>query len=416
MFYNYLKIAFKVLLRRKFFTFISLFGISFTLVVLIVFSAMMENAVSVVKPESRVDRCLTIHTLRFSHVDRPTRSWFSSPGYKFLDRHVRTLPGVEAVAVYSNTRRVAAYVAGAKPELNLKRTDGVYWRIMDFDFLEGAAYSQEDEARGRFVAVINQATRDQYFRGESAVGKTISVDGQRFQVVGVVKNVPVYRDRPYSDVWVPISTAKSSNYRDQLLGGFEAAVLAPDRAAMPMIKAAFQQTLKQIDFPDPKNWNIAFSAADTQIEWVVRQFNHTWDRDPGVAKMAFTVLAAILLFMLLPAVNLININVSRIMERASEIGVRKAFGATSRTLTMQFLIENLILTTIGGALGFLGSFFILRWISRSGLIPYADFHVNMKVFLAGLVFTLFFGVFSGVYPAWRMSRLNPVSALKGGAS
>ena len=56
--------------------------------------------------------------------------------------------------------------------------------------------------------------------------------------------------------------------------------------------------------------------------------------------------------MLLPTVNLININVSRIMERASEIGVRKAFGASSRTLVGQFIVENLILTLVGGAVGF----------------------------------------------------------------
>ena len=58
--------------------------------------------------------------------------------------------------------------------------------------------------------------------------------------------------------------------------------------------------------------------------------------------------------MLLPAVNLVNLNASRIMERASEIGVRKAFGASSRTLVGQFVVENVVLTLIGAALGFVG--------------------------------------------------------------
>ena len=120
------------------------------------------------------------------------------------------------------------------------------------------------------------------------------------------------------------------------------------------------------------------------------------------------------LFMLLPTVNLININVSRIMERASEIGVRKAFGASSWTLVGQFVVENVLLTLVGGVIGFLGSWLVLQTFTRSGLIPYAEFNLNYRIFLYGLATAIFFGLFSGVYPAWKMSRLHPVQALKGG--
>jgi putative ABC transport system permease protein len=124
-----------------------------------------------------------------------------------------------------------------------------------------------------------------------------------------------------------------------------------------------------------------------------------------------TVLA--LLFMLLPTVNLVNLNVSRIMERASEIGVRKAFGASSRVLVGQFLVENVVLTLVGGALGLAGSVWLLWLVNRSGLILYADLQLNHRIFLTGLGLAVFFGIMSGVYPAWRMSRLHPVQALKG---
>jgi len=115
----------------------------------------------------------------------------------------------------------------------------------------------------------------------------------------------------------------------------------------------------------------------------------------------------------LPTVNLVNLNVSRIMERASEIGVRKAFGASSRTLVGQFIVENLMLTLVGGIVGFAVSVLVLRAITASGMVPYANLTVNVRIFLYGLALAVFFGVFSGVYPAWRMSRLNPVAALKG---
>ena len=129
--------------------------------------------------------------------------------------------------------------------------------------------------------------------------------------------------------------------------------------------------------------------------------------------LTMVLAAAALLFMALPAINLVNLNVSRIMERASEIGVRKAFGASSRTLVVQFVVENLALTVIGGLIGFLLAGFVLRAINQSGLIPYADMTLNLRIFLWGIALAVVFGLLSGVYPAWRMSRVHPVVALKG---
>jgi putative ABC transport system permease protein len=94
--------------------------------------------------------------------------------------------------------------------------------------------------------------------------------------------------------------------------------------------------------------------------------------------------------------------------------VRKAFGASSLTLVGQFIVENVLLTLIGGGIGLVGSLLTLEAFSRSGFIPYAEFHLNYRIFLYGLALALFFGLFSGVYPAWKMSRLNPIDALKGG--
>jgi putative ABC transport system permease protein len=93
--------------------------------------------------------------------------------------------------------------------------------------------------------------------------------------------------------------------------------------------------------------------------------------------------------------------------------VRKAFGASSRALVGQFLVENLVLTLVGGLVGFLLAVVVIDAVNGRGLFPYAHFTVNPRVFLYGLLLTLFFAVLSGVYPAWKMSRLSPVDALKG---
>jgi putative ABC transport system permease protein len=122
-----------------------------------------------------------------------------------------------------------------------------------------------------------------------------------------------------------------------------------------------------------------------------------------------------LLFVLLPTMNLVSINLSRIMERASEIGVRKAFGASSRALIAQFVMENVVLTTIGGAIGFVLSYVALRAMLAMELVPYLVLDINLRIFGYGMLMAIAFGIFSGVYPAWRMSRMHPVNALRGGA-
>jgi putative ABC transport system permease protein len=96
-------------------------------------------------------------------------------------------------------------------------------------------------------------------------------------------------------------------------------------------------------------------------------------------------------------------------------GVRKAFGASSRKLVIQFVVENILLCLVGGVLGLALAKGVLLWLEGSGLIPYLKVNIDLAVFGYGLIITVLFGVVSGVIPAWKMSRLDPVYALKGAA-
>jgi len=121
-----------------------------------------------------------------------------------------------------------------------------------------------------------------------------------------------------------------------------------------------------------------------------------------------------LAWMLLPTLNLININMSRIIERSSEIGVRKAFGASNGHLVGQFILENIILCVVGSLIAIPGAWVLREWIQGSGLIPYLDIRFHFRTFLYALGLACLFGVLSGAIPAWRMSRMHPVQALRGG--
>lgn len=412
MFMSSLKIAFKVLLRRKFYTFISLFAICFTLVVLNVATALIDATFGPSAPETHVDRTLGIYgaELRGEHMRRTGLA-----GYAIADRYARGLPNVEEMSYSTLAGSAFTYPNGQRVELSLKYADAAFWRILDFDFLEGAPFSDADDASGNLVAVINDSTRRRLFGAEPAVGRDVEVDGRTFRVVGVVADVSRLRLVPFSDVWVPLGAAKSDSYKRELVGGGAALLLARSASDFPAIREEFESRLARADLSQFGDFTELRSSASSLLEFGAAMLLDDSTGRGSTTTLFVAIGVAMLLFMLLPSINLTNINMSRIMERASEIGVRKAFGASSAMLVGQFLVENVVITVAGGIVAFALSQVVLSTINSSGLIQYASLRVNYRVFLFGLLIAAVFGIVSGVYPAWRMSRLNPVAALKGGS-
>lgn len=417
---SHVKLAFKVLGRRPFFTAVSLVGITLTLLVLTVVAALFDHAFARHAPEVRQDRTLLVFFLEL-RGDRATSSGW--PGYLLLDRYARDLPGVERMSVSTQAESAFSYVGGDRVRSFLKRTDGNFWRIMAFDFVEGGPYTDEDVASARPVAVINAATRDRFFGKDHAVGKAVEIEGQRYQVVGVVRDVPFLRLVPFADVWVPLTVARSDAWKRNLRGGFMGVFLARSRADFPAIQSEFRARMATVDLSGTE-FKTASAEAETVLATFARLLLRTGPSRAAVGRGAgpggfvtklFLVLSGLALaFMALPALNLVNLSVSRALERAGEIGVRRAFGASRAALVGQFVLENVILTLVGGAITLVATEAALRALTASALVPYADFHLNWRIFGWGLFFALAFGVLSGAWPAWRLSRLHPVEALRGG--
>jgi putative ABC transport system permease protein len=411
---HYLTMTFAVLKRRPFYTAVSLFGISFTLLVLMVMTAMADHALAPMAPESRQARMLGVHS---AVMWGPNNTWSSDAGYKLLNDHARNLPGVEELTIFGSFQTVTTYLGERRISSQLKRTDAAFWRVFDFTFLEGGPYLQADVDEARFVAVITRESRQRLFGGAAAVGKSFEADGQTFRVVGVVENVPDIRIAPFGDLFVPLTTAKSDAYKENLMGGFHAVVLGRTTDDLPIIREEFNSRLARLEIPD-KNFTNLVAPFETHFNAIAREgpWGDRKSPDPQGTRMALFIAVLAALFVTLPTVNLINVNISRILERASEIGVRKAFGAPTRTLVAQFVVENVILTLAGAAIGLVLSALVLRALNRSGFVAHSAFSVNLRVFAYAIVIAVGFGLISGVYPAWRMARLHPVEALKGGPS
>ena len=406
-----LKLALRVLARRKVFTAISLVGITLTLVVLMVATAMLDNIFAAGKPESQLDRMLFVSVVgRYSKDMSNT----SPPGYGFLQKTIRDLPGAERVAYFTQLQTAVIYSGTQRIETQMKRATPSYWQIFDFHFIEGAPFTAADDAADRPVAVITEVLRDKVLGPGPAVGRTVNIGGQVYRVAGVVSRVPITRLSTYAEVWVPVGAVNAELQR-AIAGDFNGVVLARSRDNFAAMKREFATRVARYPNPEGQADMETRSGLDTAFEAVARaMLNNPANQNAGlILRTIFIILA--LIFMTLPALNLVTLNLSRILERAPEIGVRKAFGAPKRTLIAQFVTENVILTLLGGALGFVFTIIALTALNHTSFIPEAQFNVNARVFLYGMLIAVFFGVLSGFYPAWKMARLNPVNALRGGA-
>lgn len=414
---NYIKIAWKVLGRNKFFTFVSLFGISFTLAVLIIIIAFLNQILGSSYPETNSNKCLYINRVIMDHTNG-NNMMSSHSSFHLLKDYIEKLKTPETVAIASNIVQTNTFVGNRKLRLGLRYTDADFWKVFEFEFLSGSAYHDNHVTKGEYVAVISNSAQEAYFGEEvDVIGKTITTDNTNYRVIGVVRDVADYQMNSNADIYVPYSTSKDDLKAREYLGSYAGIILAKSPADFPAIKAELKEMIAKIPIPKDENYNRLRAWAQTRGEYFAAALlpgNRTDDDDPPVGILYLLIAGAMLLFMMLPTLNLININTSRIMERASEIGIRKAFGASTSTLTVQFIIENIILTFIGGAIGLIIAFVALNIIENSGIIPHAELNINYKVFLAAIALCLIFGFLSGVLPAFRMSRLQVVQAIKGG--
>ena len=416
---NYLLTAYKVFMRRKLFTAINLACIVLTLVVLMVITALLETTFWPTGVEGKSGRFLQVYTMRSMSADHSTVR--TGPlGFKTIDKYLKPMAGVERVSAFTTPDTVSVYQGDRVSELQMRRVDADYWKILDFRVLAGRLPSEADEAGGRLVAVINASTARRLFGGTpaQAVDKTISAGGQLFRVIGVVEDVIHFN--AYADMWAPLSTFPSSDYQNQLTGSFAAMLLAKDAADLPRIQQEVARIAKGYVADDPKTFATTTFWADSKLDLFARnllggEINRDAGQDSGARKLLAYIIGGMLVFMLLPALNLVNLNMGRILERSAEIGVRKAFGATSMQLAGQLVVENILLCLAGGLLGLAATQGVLWWLEHSQLIPYLQVSVNLPVFGCGMLLSFVFGLLSGLIPAWKMSRLDPVHALKGAA-
>ncbi|NRF39495.1 ABC transporter permease [Pedobacter foliorum] len=410
---NYIKLTFKVMLRKKYYTALTLVGISLTIMIVTIFASFIDQIISANPPEVNRDKTLIVDKVSVFKNGEQTDA---TPSLTFLQKNIKDLESAETISYFS-TKEFISLLNGKAAGHALKFTDENFWKITDFKFLEGKAFDLNEVKKGARVAVINEKTKAYFFNENEALGKTINIYGSSFKVIGVVKSATPF-SKVYSDVYVPYTTDTNIQLTDKEIEGTYSAMLLAKTNDLKRVRAELKTRMRG------KNLVSGADSVKVHAFTALEQFAKSSSRnddEPEYGKTAIVVLVVLTLFMLIPAISLVNINITRIGERAEEIGVRKSFGATSGTLVTQLVIENIIITLIGGLIGLGLSVYasellvhLINTFDPLFKMPTDSFIISWQVFSFCLFSCLLLGLISGVYPAWKMSRMNVIYALKGG--
>ena len=439
---NYIKLAWRVLGRRKFFTFISLFGISFTLGILMVIFSFLQGELGTNAPNSNKDDLVLIETLRLQRIyydtipmidtvmvngtevfdttmetrRRGTSRWNSSMNNGIAEEFLSDLPSAINRTTFNADAQYDVYVNGVKLTLSTLFSDANYWDIFDHKIIAGRSFDQTDMDQVAQVTVISTKTAKEYFGSdEDVIDKEILIDGKNYKVIGMYQDKGKIIPFISPDLVIPYSNMTLSNQDSYYHGYFATALQKAPGSETQTLKDEIENaaSLVPMDHPSkPAGYNELIFMSKTYNEMYAQGIYSDQDASKSLSIMKWILLGLLAFFIILPTLNLINLNVSRIMERSSEIGVRKAFGAHQGNIIFQFIIENIIQTILGGILGLGIAIALMKFINSSGFLGTNTMVFNTKFFVYSFLLTIVFGVVSGFLPAYRMSKLNIVNALK----
>jgi putative ABC transport system permease protein len=262
----------------------------------------------------------------------------------------------------------------------------------------GRFFTDTEDERRMPVVVIGADLKDRFYPNVDPVGKTINLDGLPFQIIGVGEpKGSVFGQSQDNYVSIPVQTYFKT-YGDRT--GIRYNFAALDRDHLQEAEDEITSLLRAYRHLRPgKDDNFGIQSSDSLVS--------TWDQLTGA--IASAAVGVVSIFMVVGGVVIMNIMLAVVSERTREIGVRKSVGARRRDIMNQFLVESSMLAGIGGFIGVAVAWIVAVAVRNLTPVP---MEVPLSAVAIGVSLSAIVGLFFGIYPARRASRLDPIVALR----
>jgi putative ABC transport system permease protein len=294
----------------------------------------------------------------------------------------------------------------------IKATDASFWKIMDFSFVEGKPYGQEEFESGITQAVVSEGLAKNLFKGQEASGQTLLINYVPYRITGIVKDVSPIFQSASGDVWIPATSQEG-------ISGYTILMVLQDKNRLPELEREIRDAEKKYGANNADKI-LDLRGPDSHKESLTDGKSLIITDEEKAAALGTQYRKQLLIFfilLLVPAVNLSGLSFSRIKKRTAEIGIRKAFGAKKHVILIQVLFENLITSLAGGVIGLALSYaaviYLKTWLLKipAGSELPAEAFVSLPVFIAVFIVCILINLLSAGIPAWRASKLSIVNSL-----
>ena len=338
------------------------------------------------------------------------------PGQSFGRGHVASSNRVSlTIDDYEALQQDTQYLSAVVPELRSSRqikfgnknihgqitgTTPNYMDVNRRELTHGRMISASDLAARRRVAVLGYSIPDNLdFSAASLLGRDISIGRIAFKVIGIFEEVGSSWGPSVDDaVYIPLSTARFRVFGSDRIGSLSVQVV--ENISIDMAMVDIERVLRREHKIRPG------AANDFQI-MNRKQFADMMEETTATLSILLISITGISLFV--GGIGIMNIMLVSVTERTREIGVRKALGATRGNIMTQFVVEALAYGVLGGLLGIL-----LGSAASSGLVAWFGWTmvIMLEAIVLAVVVSVGVGLFAGIWPAYRASKLDPIEALR----
>jgi putative ABC transport system permease protein len=318
------------------------------------------------------------------------------------------LPGVQAVAPETDGRAQVAYL-GQNANTRLVGVTPSYQGMHDMTLSDGTFITDSNQVAHSSVVVLgSQVATDLFGSTSGVVGQSVRLNGQPYRVIGVLASKGGTGFLNQDDqVFVPLSSAQlrlasQGSFRGaNVINQISVQVASQDQVTQVINEVT--AAMRQRHHTGPGTDDFTVSSEQSVLSAATQVTNTLTIFLGGIAGISLMV----------GGIGIMNIMLTTVSERTHEIGLRKAIGARRRDILLQFLVESMVLSVMGGLIGVGLGWAIAHLIGRlqlgaSAITPV----VSLDSILLATLFSMAVGLFFGIYPATRAARLQPVEALR----